>query len=69
MEAVNQNEKDAALVQQLLGRGVPSLRRAGEAIEFLKRIESIEERVRSLLQGEIEGHLEVGKDVWIHCRS
>ena len=69
MEAVNQNEKDAALVQQLLGRGVPSLRRAGEAIEFLKRIESIEERVRSLLQGEIEGHLEVGKDAWVHCRS
>lgn len=66
MEVVGQYEKDASLVQQLLGRGVPSLRRAGEAIEFLKRIESIEERVRSLLQGEIEGHLEVGKAVWDH---
>ena len=35
----------------------------GEAIEFLKRIESIEEHVRTLLQGEIEGHLEVGESV------
>lgn len=54
------NEQQSTMAQQLLGRSVPVMRKAAQAVEFLKKISVLENRVREMMSGNIESNLEVG---------
>ena len=53
------NEQQSTMAQQLLGRNVPVMRKASQAVEFLKKISALENRVREMLSGDIERNLGV----------
>lgn len=53
------NEQQSTVAQQLLGRSVPVMRKASQAVEFLRKISDLENRVREMLSGDIERNLEV----------
>ena len=59
-KAISMNEQQSTMAQQLLGRSVPVMRKASQAVEFLKKISVLENRVREMMSGNIESNLEVG---------
>ena len=60
-KALADNEKRIQLVQSLIAKSIPSVRKAQDAVIFLRRIQELEEKLTTLLNGPLLSNITVGE--------
>lgn len=58
-KALASHEKNIQLVQSLIAKSIPAVRKAQDAVAFLRKIQELEERLTSLLNGPILSNVTV----------